>query len=323
MTKKIADVNEIIRFWIKQKDISEKRLLNLIYGESVPTNISSNKKQIKRIINRIQIKGNYLVESLLVNGKYRYGISKKSKINTIIQNIDQVKSFIKKGKKESVFQILEYIGKDENLKKYNLVYPVEIVENKKNNKLSFFWAIILKTRELNDDQTNPGNKDLNILADEEIKRFYFSRIKGINVVKKEKQIESFIKSIDEKFSDIINAKDLKSMVDDFGYLEQNNYKIKSFNLNSDSYFKSILETQNESLYDSIRSKENITKTKGVIKNKFIWNITIEYVDIQRIAKLLLPYLNHVVVNDDENKKELIKFIDEELKRFKNRSVKSL
>jgi len=311
-------------------------LANFIYGKNKkPKDEENIKRQIRRILKTVSKK----YEKKKINNQYCYKIFiperlkkegeeinkqkpqgvKKIYSENLKLKIDEINKYIIKQKKEEkVFQIENYIGKDGSMKNYNLVYPIKPVEDT-NKKLTFFWAIIMKPREF--------RENINAEADQEIKRFYFSRIEFNNIKasiknpKITKQIKLFVKSIDELFPPEIHSKDFKPVVDDFGFLVQPKlkYNLKTFIFNSDTYFKSILETNHDSLYESIFTQEKIILNKK-IKNKFNWEIKIEYVDIQRIAKLLMPYLNHIAIEEGENKNALIAYAKEQLKLLEKQSI---
>jgi len=312
-------------------------LANFIYGKNKkPKDEENIKRQIRRVLKIVSKKH----EKKKINNQYCYKISiperlkkeveeinkqkpqvvKKIYSETLKLKIDEINKYIIEQKKEEkVFQIDNYIGKDGSMKNYNLVYPIKVKEDKKNKKLSFFWAIIMNPREFKE------NTNTNVEADLEIKRFYFSRIEYDNIKASNKKtitkerVKSFINSIGKLFKEEIHSQDYEPIVDDFGFLEQPElkYKLKTFIFKSDAYFKSILEINHHSLYESIFSK---IKLKKEIENKFKWEIKIDYVDIQRIAKLLMPYLNHIAIEDGENKKGLIKYAKEQLKLLEKQTI---
>ncbi|MCX6294360.1 MAG: hypothetical protein NT127_08725 [Sphingobacteriales bacterium] len=315
-------------------------LANFIYGKNKkPKDEENIKRQIRRVL--IYVSKKY--EKKKINNQYVYKIFiserlkkeveeinkqkpqgvKKIYSETLKLKIEEINKYISKQKKEEkVFQIENYIGKDGSMKNYHLVYPLKIIENNKNKKLSFFWAIIMDPREFKE------NTNTNAEADREIKRFYFSRIEYNNIKASKKnsitteRVNSFILSIEKFFLKENHTQDFElDDVDDFGFLVQPelNYDLKTFIFNSDTYFKSILEINHKSLYDSIYSQEKIILNKN-IKNNFIWNIRIQYVDIQRIAKLLMPYLNHIVIKNAKNKNALIAYAKEQLKLLENQSI---
>jgi len=311
-------------------------LANFIYSKNKkPKDEENIKRQIRRVLKTVSKK----YEKKKINNQYCYKISIPERLKKEVEEInkhkpqgvkkiyseilklkiDEINKYIIKQKKEEkVFQIENYIGKDGSMKNYNLVYPLKIIQNNKNKKLSFFWAIIMDPREFK-EKTNT-----NAEADREIKRFYFSRIKYNNIKASKKnsitteRVNFFINSIENLFNEENHSQTYEPFVDDFEFLVQPelNYGLKKFIFSSDAYFKSILETNHKSLYDSIYSQEKITLKKS-IKNNFIWNIRIQYVDIQRIAKLLMPYLNHIVIKKGENKNALIEYAKAQLKLLEN------
>ena len=308
-------------------------LANFIYGKNIkPKDEENIKRRIRRVLKNISEK--CYKKKIKKKLCYKISISEslKKEFDVTLKNeyIDTLKSKIKEvvnkyienpNKVEKVFQIHKYIGKDGSMKNYNLVYPIKIKENNKNKKLSFFWAIIMDPKEFKE------NTNTNAEADREIKRFYFSRMEYNNIKASKKnsitteRVKSFINSIENLFHEEIHSQAYEPVVDDFGFLVQPklNYGLKTFIFNSDTYFKSILETNHYSLYESIFSKRKIKKNKE-IGNKFNWKIEIDYVDIQRIAKLLMPYLNHIVIKNAKNKNALIAYAKEQLKLLKIQSI---
>ncbi len=297
MPQKISDIKIIIRAWLKQKEINKERLLQLIYGKDITNPNQSHIKQISRVVKKIKNEGIYDVQKKKVKNKYRYIISKnlninkkisKASFNTIKYKIDTIEKCIKENR---VFNIEMYFGKDKNIKSYDSVYPIKTSINK-NKKLSFFWAIILK-------DSIKENKRV-IEADPEIKRFYFSRIdKMRNITQIPKKVLEKIEELREEYElDNFDAR----AIDDFGFLQQNNYDIKEFKIMSDFYFRSILISYHVDLFESIE----IINTENADKP---FEMTIRYVDIQRIANLIFPYLKNIEIIKNADKKLLIDYIN--------------
>ncbi len=318
---------------MKKKSISEKRLLQLIYGTKITVTISAQKKRIQRLLDDINFKGKANVEARkyeagieIIKNKKRYVIksmvnkhsnskTEKVRVRTYLEassrHREMVNKHLDKDISERLIKIEGYISKDGSYKDYDMALPLAPIQHPTDKKHAFFWAIIT-----NPPQIQSGT---HISIDPEIKRFYFSRIKHIHSLLpargRQSHTKSFLSSLTKEMPEIVqHGLDHKNMIDDFGYLIQVNYSKKKFTFHADPYFHKLLETQHGELFQVIKQEKRIKKIDGKGKAN-LFEITIHYVDMQRIANLIFPFLDHIRVKETKDAAEIQAYMMNKIKKW--------